>query len=72
LAITRQRYLLLLVTAVGMAFALRLSFIEELVLQVWCVYCVISQALISLILLLGFGWFTWEYIELKRSSYRSY
>jgi uncharacterized membrane protein len=68
LAYTRQRYLLLLLTFVAMGFALRLTFIEELVLQVWCVYCVISQGLIALILLLSLGWFTWEYLGLKRAS----
>ena len=68
LAFTRQRYLLLLFAVIGMGFALRLSFIEELVLQVWCVYCVISQGLIALILLLGCGWFTKEYLDLKKAS----
>jgi uncharacterized membrane protein len=68
LAFTRQRYILLLVAIAGMGFALRLTFIEELVLQVWCVYCVISQALIALITLLGLGWFTSEYIALRRSN----
>jgi uncharacterized membrane protein len=68
LAFWRQRYLLLLVAIVGMGFALRLTFIEELVLMVWCVYCVISQALIALITLLGLGWFTWEYLGLRRAN----
>jgi len=35
LAFTRQRYLLLLVAIVAMGFALRLTFIEEMVLMVW-------------------------------------
>ncbi len=30
--------------------------IEQNVLQVWCLYCVISQAIIALILLLSLGW----------------
>jgi uncharacterized membrane protein len=68
LAFTRQRYLLLLLAIVAMGFALRLTFIEELVLMVWCVYCVISQTLIALITLLSLGWFTWEYLGLKRGS----
>jgi len=70
LAFWRQRYLLLLVAIAGMGFALRLTFIEELVLQVYCVYCVISQGLIALITLLGLGWFTWEYLGLKRAGNR--
>jgi len=41
LGFARQRFLLFLVTLIGLGFALRLTFIEEYVLQVWCVYCVI-------------------------------
>jgi vitamin-K-epoxide reductase (warfarin-sensitive) len=68
LALTRQRFPLFLAVLVGLAFALRLTFVEELVLQVWCLYCVISQAIIALIALLSLGWLTAEYIALKRAS----
>jgi uncharacterized membrane protein len=68
LAFARQRYLLFLVTLVGLGFALRLTFIEEYALMVWCLYCVISQAVIALIALLSLGWFTEEYLALKRPS----
>jgi uncharacterized MnhB-related membrane protein len=37
-------------------------------LQVWCLYCVISQGIIGLLLLLSFGWLAAEYIALKRAS----
>ena len=37
----------------GCIFALYLTWIEAHVLQVWCLYCVISQALIALIVLLS-------------------
>jgi len=68
LAFVRQRYLLFLVTLVGLGFALRLTFIEEYALMVWCLYCVISQTVIALITLLSLGWFTEEYLALKRPS----
>jgi uncharacterized membrane protein len=67
LAFARQRYLLFLVTLAGLGFALRLTFIEEYVLMVWCLYCVISQTIIALITLLSLGWLTVEYIGLKRA-----
>jgi uncharacterized membrane protein len=67
LALMRQRFLLFLVTLVALGFALRLTFIEEYVLMVWCLYCVISQTIIALMTLLGLGWLTEEYIGLKRA-----
>lgn len=68
LAFTRQRYLLLLVAIVGMVFALRLTLIEELVLEAWCIYCVISQCIMALITLLSLGWFTREYCALRKAG----
>lgn len=68
LALCRQRFALFLVVLVGLGFALRLTFIEEYVLEVWCLYCVISQTIIGLMTLLSLGWFTKEYIDLKRAS----
>jgi uncharacterized membrane protein len=68
LALMRRRALVFLVALVGLGFALRLTFIEEFALQVWCVYCVISQTIIALITLLSLGWVGAEYIALKRIS----
>ena len=68
LGFARQRFLLFLVTLIGLGFALRLTFIEEYVLQVWCVYCVISQAIIGLLTILSLAWLAIEYIELKRAN----
>ena len=56
LALMRQRALLLLAALAGMAFALYLTNIEAKVLGVWCLYCVISQAVIAAITLLAIGW----------------
>ena len=68
LALVRKRFLLFLAVLVGLGFAHRLTFIEEYVLQVWCLYCVISQTIIALITLLSLGWLVAEYIALKRTS----
>lgn len=53
LAFLRQRWLTLLFSIAGLALALYLSNIEAHVLEVWCLYCVISQCLIALITLLS-------------------
>ena len=37
----------------GMGFALRLTYIEWKVLEVWCIYCVASQGIIALVALLA-------------------
>ena len=60
LALFRRRGLLLLAVLIGMAFALYLTNIEAKVLGVWCVYCVISQAIIATLLLLSIGWVVWR------------
>jgi uncharacterized membrane protein len=68
LAFWRQRALVFLAALVGLGFALRLTIIEELVLETWCLYCVISQVVITLITLLSLGWVGSEYLALKKSS----
>ena len=71
LALARQRFLVLLAALVGLGFALRLTSIEEFALCAWCIYCVISQVVIALITLLSLGWFTQEYIALRRACRRA-
>jgi uncharacterized membrane protein len=39
-----------------MGFALYLTNIERTVLEVWCLYCVISQGIIAATTLLSLGW----------------
>lgn len=68
LALARQRFALMLAAVAGFCFALRLSFIEELVLQVWCLYCVISQGIIALLLVASVGWTAAEYWRLRRKA----
>jgi len=53
LALLRFNRLLLAGSLVGLAFALYLTNIEAHVLQVWCLYCVISQGIIALLTLLA-------------------
>ncbi len=71
LAVTRQRLVLHVAALIALIFSLRLSFIEEFDLQVWCLYCVISQGIIGLISLLSLGWLAAEYISLKRGANRA-
>lgn len=56
LAIARQRVVLILASLAGLAFSLYLAHIERDVLLVWCLYCVISLALIAVIVFLGILW----------------
>lgn len=49
LALFRKRRWALVAALAGLAFALYLSHIEASVLEVWCLYCVISQGIIALI-----------------------
>ena len=47
--------LVLALTIVGLGFSLYLAHIEKDVLGVWCIYCVISLGIISLMTLLALG-----------------
>ena len=67
LALMRQRLVLMLVAFAGFCFALRLTLIEQYALGAWCLYCVYSQAIIALILLLAIGWHVLEYVQLRRA-----
>jgi uncharacterized membrane protein len=59
LGFLRRRAMLLGAVAGGFTFALYLTHIEAHVLGVWCLYCVISQGIIGLLLLLTIAWFLW-------------
>jgi uncharacterized membrane protein len=56
LAVQKRRLLTLLASLAGLAFALYLTSIEAFRLQVWCLYCVISQITIALIVILSVVW----------------
>lgn len=68
LGFVRMRFLLVLAVFAGFCFALRLTFIEEYALEIWCLYCVISQGIISLLLLLSLGWLGAELYQLRSSQ----
>jgi vitamin-K-epoxide reductase (warfarin-sensitive) len=53
LAFFRKRLWTLAAALAGLAFALYLSHIEASILEVWCLYCVISQGIIALIAILA-------------------
>ena len=56
LSLARRRLLLVGAVAIGLGFSLYLTRIEKDVLMVWCLYCVISLGIISLITLLSVLW----------------
>ncbi len=60
----RVSLLVLLGAAAGMAFALRLTYIEARILVVWCIFCIMSQAIITLILALSI----WQTIRVGRRA----
>jgi vitamin-K-epoxide reductase (warfarin-sensitive) len=68
LSFMRRRILLFSGAVVGFAFALHLSSIERDVLQVWCLYCVISQGIIALILLLSLAWMIAHEVSKRRAT----
>ncbi len=68
LAMMRMRFVLFVGAIFALIFSLRLTFIEEFDLLVWCLYCVISQSIIALIFLLSLGWFTAEYMRLRKAG----
>jgi vitamin-K-epoxide reductase (warfarin-sensitive) len=55
-AILRRRGLVLLGSLAGLGFSLYLTNIEAHKLEVYCLYCVISQGIIALITLGSLGW----------------
>ncbi len=56
LALARRKKLVLAAALAGLGVSLYLTHIEKDVLRVWCVYCVTSLGIISLISLSGLGW----------------
>jgi len=56
LALAARRRLVLAAALAGLGFSLYLTHIEKDVLLVWCVYCVTSLGIVSLITLLAAIW----------------
>ena len=55
LAFRKAYHWMLPLVMIALAFAIHLADIEAYVLGVWCIYCVISLGIISLLTLLVFG-----------------
>jgi vitamin-K-epoxide reductase (warfarin-sensitive) len=70
MALLGWRFVLMVMAFAAFSFALRLTFIEEFDLGVWCLYCVISQGIIALVMLLSVGWLGADYAALKRAERR--
>ena len=68
LALMRRRGLLFVAALFGLGFALYLSHVERDVLQVWCLYCVISQGIIVLLTVLSLGWLVSEELAKLRGK----
>lgn len=56
LALSKRKRLLLLAATIGLLFSLYLTYVEKYILQLWCIYCVTSMGIITLITLLGLAW----------------
>lgn len=65
LALLRRRGLTFAATLIGLGFALYLTNIEAHKLEVWCLYCVISQGIIALIALFAL---VWIFVGRRRSA----
>ncbi|MFZ0315112.1 MAG: vitamin K epoxide reductase family protein [Candidatus Korobacteraceae bacterium] len=65
LGFMRRRGLLLIAVLIGLAFALHLTNIEAHVLEVWCLYCVISQGIIAVLTLLSAIWIGWAKLRAR-------
>ena len=69
LGLARQRVVLLLASLAGLGYALYLAHIERDVLGVWCLYCVISLAIIAAIPLLSGIWIILEASRRSRNRW---
>ena len=68
LAFFRSYRLLLVPTFAGLTFSLYLAHIEKDVLGVWCIYCVISLGIISLMCLFNLGMVVAHFVRKPRSE----
>jgi uncharacterized membrane protein len=56
LALARRKRLVLLAALAGLGYSLYLTHIEKDILLVWCIYCITSLGIISLLTVLSLGW----------------
>ena len=68
LAFKRWRAWLAGLAVLALGFSFYLTHIERSVLQVWCLYCVISQAIVALLTLFSMGWVVAEQWSKRRAQ----
>jgi uncharacterized membrane protein len=68
LAFKRRRAWLAGLAVLALGFSFYLTHIERSVLQVWCLYCVISQAIVALLTVLSLGWMLAEQWSKRRTQ----
>ena len=68
LALMGRWWLLFEVAQVGFLFAGFLSYLEAFVLEKWCIYCLCSQGIVTVILLLTAGVLVTRWRSSKRAS----
>jgi uncharacterized membrane protein len=68
LSFSRRNLLLLIGSAIGFLYALSLTRIEAEVIHVWCLYCVCSQGIITLLLLLSAVMFIHQHRRSRREG----
>ncbi len=68
LAMKRAHRLLLAATLIGLGFSLYLTHIEKDVIRAWCIYCVGSLGVISLMTLLAIGTNVWAARQVEHSG----
>jgi vitamin-K-epoxide reductase (warfarin-sensitive) len=68
LAFKRRRAWLAGLAVLALGFSFYLTYIERSVLQVWCLYCVISQAIVALLTVLSMGWVLAEQWSKRRAQ----
>lgn len=69
LSLARQRFVLLVASLAGLSYSLYLAHIERDILGVWCLYCVISLAIMAVIPLLSFIWIIMEALRRRRNRW---
>ena len=67
LALKRSYRLMLVAVLIGLGFSLYLAHIEAHILGVWCIYCVASLGVISVMSLLILGAVILQVVRLKRT-----